>query len=63
MNGAKRIFFENLDSLRFFAFFSVFISHLNIKTSYGFINHLCNKLGMLGVDFFFVISGFLLLIY
>jgi peptidoglycan/LPS O-acetylase OafA/YrhL len=60
MERGNRIFFKNLDILRFIAFILVFISHLNIKTSSNFINHFYNKLGAIGVDFFFVISGFLI---
>lgn len=64
----KNIFFPNLDGLRFFCFLSVFLfhgfyssnpeitnspAHLFIKTKL-FVN------GNLGVNFFFVLSGFLI---
>lgn len=63
----KKLYFKNLDSLRFFAFISVFISHLALFSGYTnndyyyqqvqklFLTH-----GDLGVNFFFVLSGFLI---
>ena len=63
----RNIYFENLDALRFFAFLSVFISHIALFLGYesnnpsfnfikkGFLIH-----GDLGVSFFFVLSGFLI---
>jgi len=63
----KKLFFPNLDALRFFAFFAVFLFHSFyteydfIKKShiYNFANTLCSN-GDLGVNFFFVLSGFLI---
>ena len=64
----RKIYFENLDSLRFFAFFSVFILHFesrlkSVTTSHPFLNKFISEylpLGSLGVNFFFVLSGFLI---
>ena len=65
--GHRKTYFENLDALRFFAFLSVFISHIALFLGYesnnpsfefikkGFLIH-----GDLGVSFFFVLSGFLI---
>lgn len=63
----KRVFFPHLDALRFFAFMSVFLSHCftsknpDTLTSpvYQLISLLRNS-GHLGVNFFFVLSGFLI---
>lgn len=64
----KRIYFENLDGLRFLCFLSVFLFH-SFHTEYAYI--LESKLyqlvkrdvfgnGNIGVNFFFVLSGFLI---
>lgn len=63
----KRVFFPNLDGLRFLAFFSVFMFHSfhteyeNILQSetYQVVNTWFSY-GDLGVNFFFVLSGFLI---
>jgi len=65
---ANKFHFENLDGLRFFCFLSVFLFH-SFETQHAFI--LDNGLfkffketlfgnGFLGVNFFFVLSGFLI---
>lgn len=65
---ANKVFFENLDGLRFFCFLSVFLFH-SFETEYALIQD--NGLylffketlfgnGFLGVNFFFVLSGFLI---
>lgn len=65
---SKNIFFLNLDGLRFFCFLSVFLYHsfytevdsIKNSTVYLFIkNDLFNN-GNIGVNFFFVLSGFLI---
>ncbi|PKP05228.1 MAG: acyltransferase [Bacteroidetes bacterium HGW-Bacteroidetes-6] len=64
----KKLHFENLDGLRFFSFLSVFLFHsfytenIAIKTShtYHFIKYSLWGNGNLGVNFFFVLSGFLI---
>lgn len=67
MNNTKRIFFPNLDGLRFFAFFSVFLFHSfytnseSVQSDSFFIAlHQITRYGYLGVNFFFVLSGFLI---
>jgi peptidoglycan/LPS O-acetylase OafA/YrhL len=62
------VFFPNLDGLRFFCFLSVFLFHSfhtefdHIKESsiYFFAKSFLFKNGNLGVNFFFVLSGFLI---
>ncbi len=63
----KIVFFPNLDGLRFFAFFSVFLAHSFYTTNQLFLNSEIYKnvvfitsRGILGVNFFFVLSGFLI---
>ena len=63
----EKIFFPNLDGLRFFCFLSVFLCH-SFQTNYAYItadpvyrgirHGLTN--GIIGVNFFFVLSGFLI---
>lgn len=65
---ARRIYFENLDGLRFICFLSVFFFHSfhtdfdHIKSSdtYHLIKYDIFGNGNLGVNFFFVLSGFLI---
>ena len=63
----KVVFFPNLDGLRFFAFFSVFLAHSFYTVNPIFLNDSVYRLttfitsrGILGVNFFFVLSGFLI---
>lgn len=68
INTKPKIFFENLDGLRFFCFLSVFLFHsfftefqyIRNDILYSFITEFLLKNGNLGVNFFFVISGFLI---
>ncbi|MBL7910347.1 MAG: acyltransferase [Bacteroidia bacterium] len=62
-----KTYFENLDSLRFLAALTVVISHCQINFNYVFSNKVLQilhlhffKNGSLGVNFFFVLSGFLI---
>ncbi len=67
MKQSDKVFFPNLDGLRFFAFFAVFVNHAvvslgfnsNNKT-YIYVKENLLKNGDLGVSFFFVLSGFLI---
>ena len=63
----RRIFFPNLDGLRFLAFFAVFLFHSFYtadsaikKTLLYQIPYQLTRFGHLGVNFFFVLSGFLI---
>ncbi len=64
----KTLYFENLDGLRFLSFLSVFFYHSfytaseTIKTNpaYHFVKNDVFGNGNLGVNFFFVLSGFLI---
>lgn len=67
-----RVFFPNLDGLRFVCFFMVFLFHINKSVTEHYLAHnvevpaffkifsLLFKNGNLGVNFFFVLSGFLI---
>ena len=69
MSSGKKIFFENLDSIRFFAAMMVFFQHA-VKPTFEnldllqntqflkFLNVICD--GGTGVSVFFVLSGFVL---
>ncbi|MFN8277106.1 MAG: acyltransferase [Chitinophagales bacterium] len=64
----KKIYFENLDGLRFLCFFSVFLFHsfytevpeVLHSPMYRFVKNDVFGNGNLGVNFFFVLSGFLI---
>ena len=66
--STKKIYFKNLDGLRFLCFLTVFFYHsfqtesANVKSSsvYQFIKFGLAENGFLGVNFFFVLSGFLI---
>ncbi len=61
----KRIYFDYLDSLRFFAFFAVFIAHaailfpISADWFYSLYRSIFSN-GAYGVNFFFILSGFLI---
>lgn len=61
----RRVYFDYLDSLRFFAFFVVFIAHAAIlfPVSSDWFYSLYRSIlsnGSYGVNFFFILSGFLI---
>jgi peptidoglycan/LPS O-acetylase OafA/YrhL len=64
---SQRNYFENLDATRFLGFFHVFLAHCFFTTSaevkqsqaFHFVN-VSIKAGFLGLDYFFVLSAFLL---
>lgn len=67
MLDTNKIFFPNLEGLRFFAFFVVFINHAtgslgynNHSETFAYIRSHFFWNGDLGVSFFFVLSGFLI---
>src|SRR4051812_22591177 len=63
-----RVLFPNLDGLRFFCFLSVFFFHsaatnnatISSQKAYGVFKYFLFGNGNLGVNFFFVLSGFLI---
>ncbi len=64
----EKVFFPNLDGLRFFCFLSVFLFHsfatdykyIADSNLYWFVKKIIAGNGNLGVNFFFVLSGFLI---
>jgi len=64
----EKIYFENLDAIRFLCFLSVFLFHSFHTTDsevlnsdiHFFFSHILFANGNLGVNFFFVLSGFLI---
>jgi peptidoglycan/LPS O-acetylase OafA/YrhL len=68
MNNQQKVFFPNLDAIRFFCFLAVFFYHsfatsitsINTNDNYYFIKKFLFGNGNLGVNFFFVLSGFLI---
>lgn len=64
MDRINRRYFPNLDALRFFAFIHVFISHaLPASDDPQSLSYLLKSYlapGFFGIDFFFVLSGFLI---
>ena len=55
----NRLTFHTFNALRFFAFFRIFLLHLPIGEDNQFYK-LISDGGGIGVDFFFVLSGFLI---
>ena len=63
----KRLYFENLDASRFFAFLLVFTGHCFITTDKEMSSspvfqtiYAWSKVGVLGLEYFFVLSAFLI---
>jgi peptidoglycan/LPS O-acetylase OafA/YrhL len=64
----EKVFFPNLDGLRFFAFFAVLLRHsgttdftyIKANSVYIIVKKYFFMNGLLGVNFFFVLSGFLI---
>jgi peptidoglycan/LPS O-acetylase OafA/YrhL len=67
MNSSHKVYFPNLDGLRTLAFLAVFLAH-SFWTEFEYIKsdplykliHQYAHLGVLGVNFFFILSGFLI---
>ncbi len=62
---SNTVYFPNLNGVRFIAAFSVLIHHIEqvkevFKVPNFYDNHLIKNMGKLGVDLFFVLSGFLI---
>lgn len=63
MNDKIKLYFKNLNGLRFFAAFMVLICHIELFKKYFNLSNnreTTRFLGFLGVDLFFVLSGFLI---
>jgi peptidoglycan/LPS O-acetylase OafA/YrhL len=58
VQNIQRIYFPELDGLRFFAFILVFIHHHSLFTKIPYFSFL-QAYGWIGVDLFFVLSSFL----
>ena len=59
----RKTYIKNFDALRVIAFLCVFVSHMFINAEDTFIDGefiKWSKIGIIGVDFFFVLSGFLI---
>lgn len=71
-SSKTKVFFPNLDGLRFICFFMVFLFHINKTVTENYLAHgaeiptffkifkILFQNGNLGVNFFFVLSGFLI---
>lgn len=66
MNFSTKVYFKNIDALRFWAFLAVFISHMFVANDVRFsslIEYIHNCLSfysLLAICFFFALSGFLI---
>lgn len=63
MNNKIKLYFKNLNGLRFIAAFMVLICHIELNKKYFKLQNsreVTRFLGDLGVDLFFVLSGFLI---
>ena len=64
-DSVVKIYFKNLDGIRFIAALLVLFHHAyylkrNYSPGYAFINSCSENLGRIGVNLFFVLSGFLI---
>jgi len=60
-----KVYFKNLDGIRFFAAFFVLLQHSfgfrnGYSPGYPFLNHCFEYTGIIGVNLFFILSGFLI---
>jgi len=60
-----KVYFKNLDGIRFFAAFLVLVHHSfffkrDYSDSFAFVNNCFEHTGRLGVNLFFILSGFLI---
>ena len=58
-NPPAKLHFASLEALRFFAFLKVFFFHVPIQLDWPVLQYL-KRGGGIGVEFFFVLSGFLI---
>lgn len=58
-SAPPKLHFPSLEALRFFAFLKVFFFHVPIQLDWPVLHYL-KRGGGIGVDFFFVLSGFLI---
>ena len=60
-----KVYFKNLDGIRFIAAFLVLLHHAfyfkeDYSPGFSFVNHILEDAGRIGVNLFFVLSGFLI---
>lgn len=60
-----KVYFKNLDGIRFIAAFLVLLHHAfyfkeNYSPGFAIVNHMLDDAGRIGVNLFFVLSGFLI---
>ena len=66
LNLSTKVYFKNIDALRFWAFLAVFISHMFVANNLNYISliidiqHYLSFYSLLAISFFFTLSGFLI---